>query len=147
MFKHKPLSIRKALVKAMTIRMAQAYGIKRSELPNLLDCKRAVVNNWSYYGRIPHDHLLECHEKTGVSMEWLLFDQKPQFELTPEKYAALLQLTSKLFIDANDFNMITENYLGATKQLGDKFEKDLLKWLGCEPPDEAKAALTKTTKK
>ena len=133
MFKHKPLEIRKTLVKAMALRMAQAYGVKKKALPELLDCQKSVINNWGYYGRIPFEYLDQCHDKTGASMDWLLYGNIPKFKMTDQKLTQLQEIVAKLFLDGDDFNMITENYPGAGKQLSDKLEKDLLKWLGVEP--------------
>ena len=135
MFKNKPLETRKTLVKAMVIRMAQAYGVKKSALPELIDCQKNVINNWGYYGRIPYEYLDQCSDATGISMDWLLCGNVPQFELTDQKLAELRTTIAKLFADGDDYGMITSNYFGAIKQMENKFEKDLLIWLGCKTPD------------
>lgn len=146
MFKNKPLSIRKTLVKAMVSRMAQAYGIKKKALVELIDCQRSVINNWGYYGRIPYEHLDNCHEETGESMDWLLYGERPAFEVSGQKFTELQQLTAKLFTDGCDFNMISENYPGANRQLSAKLEQDLLKWLdqiatGIKPVNTGRACV------
>ena len=89
MFKDKPLESRKALVKEIVARMAQAYGIKKKELPAFLDCQKSLVNNWGFYGRIPYDYLDQCHHKTGISMDWLLYGKNPKCEIPPEQLAQL----------------------------------------------------------
>ena len=129
MFKDQPLETKKIQVKAMVARMAQAYGIKKKELPTLLDCQKSQVNNWGYYGRPPYDQLDQCSEKTGVSMGWLLYGEKPKIELTAQSVAQLRIIITKLFADGADYNMIEQVYPGATKQLAQKFESDILEWL------------------
>lgn len=140
MFKHKPIEVRKSLVKAMVARMAQAYGVQKKELPKTINCQKAVINNWAYYGRIPYDHLDQCHTMTGVTMDWLLYGQLPRFNITQQKHHELQTIINKLFVDGEDFNIIKQCYPGATKQLRDKLEKDLLQWLG---EDNTQEVLTK----
>jgi hypothetical protein len=138
MFKDNPLEVRKGLVKAMVARMAQAYGIKKKELPTLLGCQKNAVNNWGYYGRIPYEQLDQCHEKTGVSMDWLLYGDAAIFDMTPQKLAGLQAIITQLLKDGIDFEMIGEQYSGAGKQLCHKLEKELLNWLAIVPADVSK---------
>jgi hypothetical protein len=141
MFKHKPLEARKALVKAIIARMAKAYGVKKKELPDLINCQKSVINNWGYYGRVPYDHLDQCHEKTGVSMDWLLYGDTLQFEMTPQMQAELNILIAQLFIDGHDYGMITQTYAGAIEQLKNKFKNDISTWLGARKTTDKDAFL------
>jgi hypothetical protein len=142
MFKDKPLETRKVLVKEIVGRMAEAYGIKRKELSKFLNCQKSLVNNWGFYGRIPYDYLDQCHHKTGVTMDWLLYGEKAKVEMSPEKLEELNPTISRVFTDGVEYKMISENYAGAGDQLTGKLEKDLLRWLGIEPtPPEDPAAV------
>jgi hypothetical protein len=143
MFKDQPLKTRKLLVEAMVARMAQAYGIQKKELPTFLDCQKSLVNNWVFYGRIPYDYLDQCHHKTGVSMDWLLYGEKPKFEISPEQLAQLNPTIESVITDGFEFKIISENYAGAGKQLTGKLEIDLLKWLGIEATPPADPAAVK----
>jgi hypothetical protein len=130
MFKDLPLETRKPLVKAMVGRMAEAYGIKRKELPKFLNCQKSLVSNWGYYGRIPYDYLDQCSLQTGVAMDWLVYDEKLKVELTADNLIQLRATIAKLFVDGLEYKMIAQLYPAAIKQLSQKFEKDVLAWLG-----------------
>ena len=143
MFKDKPLETRKVLVKEIVVRMAQAYGIEKKALPKFLNCQKSLVNNWGFYGRIPYNYLDECHHKTGVSMDWLLYGEKRKADISPEKLEELNPTISRVFTDGVEYKMISENYAGAGDQLTGKLELDLLRWLGIEPTPPADPAEVK----
>lgn len=124
-FKDRPLEERKPLVKAMVERMARAYGIKKSALPEFLGCTKGLVNNWTYYGRIPFDYLQACSVATGVSMDWLLHGTVPKQALAESDLMALQEMLLQVLKDGLDYGMIVENYPGALKQMSGKFSKDL----------------------
>lgn len=129
MLKDKPTDDKKQLVKAIIGRLAQAYGVEKTALPQVLGCQKNVINNWGYYGRIPFDHLFHCHETTGVSMDWLLSGEQQPVKFNDKHLSALTDIAAKLVADGLDFNMISERYPGATEQLTRKFTKDLSDWL------------------
>lgn len=108
--------------------MAQAYDVEKKNLPQVLGCQKNVINNWGYYGRIPFDHLYQCVETTGVSMDWLLHGKQLQSKITETQLASLQSLAQQLINDGLDFNMIAEAYPGAKNQLLAKLEKDLTTW-------------------
>lgn len=129
MFKDKPLATRKLLVKTMVVRMAEAYGVDKAALPEVTGCQKNVINNWSYYGRIPYEHLYHCHEVTGISMDYLLHGEQPPVNLTGTQVNELKSLMQRLLEDGIDFCFINEQKSGAIKQLEDKYGKDLDKWV------------------
>lgn len=124
-FKQLPIETRKAKVKAMTDRMAQAYGVKKSDLPQHLGCSKSVVNNWAYYGRIPFDYLEACQASTGVSIDWLLFGRQFPRMLDKGEIKGLSHVLNQLLNDGIEYGLISEQHQGALDQLVDKFGKDL----------------------
>jgi hypothetical protein len=129
LFKEKSLDERKPLVKAMVARMAQAYAIKKSGLPEQLNCSKGLVNNWSYYGRIPYDYLEQCRLDTGVSLDWLMYGVTPVKSLTAQDVAELNEVHVKVLGDGVNYAMISECYEGAITQLTAKYEKDIDSWV------------------
>jgi hypothetical protein len=128
-FKDKPLDERKQLVKAMVARIAKAYAIKKSDLPKQLNCSKGLVNNWSYYGRIPYDYLEQCRLDTGATMDWLMYGVEPVKSLAVEDVAALNAVHIKVLDDGVNYGMISECYQGGIDQLTTKYKKDVDSWV------------------
>lgn len=127
-FKDLPLETRKQQVKVILQRLAQAYGVKKSALPEVLGNTKNVMNNWIYYGRIPFDQLLTCYEVTGVSIDWLINGKEPEPMSTDDKLDLVLKIKSlqnKVLDDGSEYGLIKQGQPGAIDLLGNKFEKDL----------------------
>lgn len=127
-FRDKPLDERKALVKAMVARMAEAYKIKKSQLAAQLGCSPGVINSWVYYGRTPFEYLVRCKEETGVSVDWLLFGSQPAKQLTRNDIETLKTIQAKVLEDGIKYAMISEQYQGALNQLSTKYSDDIDCW-------------------
>jgi hypothetical protein len=123
MLKNTTKENKKKLVKQMISRMAIAYGVKRKDLHTIFDCKKNDLNNWVYNASIPLEELDQCRQETGYPMDWLIYGPSPvaKTELTQK----LTTITSKLFADAIDFEMIEEIYDGSINQLIKKFETEI----------------------
>lgn len=50
-----------------------------SELAEELDITLATIDSWKRRKTIPNKYLLKVSEKTGVSLDWLLSEEKPTF--------------------------------------------------------------------
>ena len=52
-----------------------------SELAEELDITLATIDSWKRRNTIPNKYLLKVSEKTGVSLDWLLDEDKPTFAI------------------------------------------------------------------
>ncbi len=129
LFKDRPLEERKSLVKAMVARMAIAYGVKKSELPEVLGCSSGLINNWGYHGRIPYDYIEKCRAQTGISTDWLLYGVESVKSIMDTDITELSDVQAKVLADGLRYGMIAECYDGATKQLSDTFKADIDNWV------------------
>lgn len=129
-FKALPLDDRKAQVKAITQRMAQAYNIRRSDLPSIVGCTSNVMNNWVYYGRIPYEELHQCQQQTGASLDWLIYGEKAIPRLTQTERAELEAMVATLLDDAIEYEMLAELHGDSINMLINKFQKTLNRWSG-----------------
>ena len=53
-----------------------------SELAEELDITLATIDSWKRRNTIPNKYLLKVSEKTGVSLDWLLSEDKPTFHIS-----------------------------------------------------------------
>ena len=53
-----------------------------SELAEELDITLATIDSWKRRNTIPNKYLLKVSEKTGVSLDWLLDEDKPTFHIS-----------------------------------------------------------------
>jgi hypothetical protein len=126
--KNKNEDAKKELAKSMVARLALAYGVKKKALPALLGCSKNAVNNWGYYGRVPFEQLEQCHIRTGVSMDWLLYAQTGKNGFSLQQVNELTTIMTRLVSDAIEFLIIKPVSAQACAQLTSKLQKDLLKW-------------------
>ncbi|MGJ0309490.1 helix-turn-helix domain-containing protein [Aliarcobacter cryaerophilus] len=60
-----------------------AYALEtNSELAERLEITPSAIDAWNRYKKIPEKYLYKCANETGVSMEWLLDDDKPTFHIS-----------------------------------------------------------------
>ena len=60
-----------------------AYELEtNSELAERLEITPSAIDAWNRYKKIPEKYLYKCVNETGVSMEWLLDDDKPTFHIS-----------------------------------------------------------------
>ncbi|MGJ0352584.1 helix-turn-helix domain containing protein [Aliarcobacter cryaerophilus] len=65
------------------IKVKQAYNVKtNSELAEKLDTTRGAVEGWARRKEVPHKYLIQCTFDTGVSLDWLLSEDKPTFHIS-----------------------------------------------------------------
>lgn len=129
LFKDRPLEERKKLVKDMVARMAGAYGVKKSDLPEKLECSSGLINNWGYHGRIPYDYIERCRLETGVSTDWILYGVESVKSILDADINELSAAQSKVLADGLRYGMIKECYDGATNQLSSTFKSDIEHWV------------------
>lgn len=66
-------------------KIKKAYSVKtNSELAEQLNTTRGAVEGWSRRNEVPHKYLIECTLDTGVSLDWLLNNDKPTFHTEGE---------------------------------------------------------------
>lgn len=53
-----------------------------SELAEKLDIALATIDSWKRRNAIPNKYLLKVTENTGVSLDWLLDEDKPTFHIS-----------------------------------------------------------------
>lgn len=53
-----------------------------SELAEKLDITLATIDSWKRRNTIPNKYLLKVSEYTGVSLDWLLSEDKPTFHIS-----------------------------------------------------------------
>ena len=73
-----------------TIRkIKEAYDVTtNSQLAEKLDTTRGAVEGWARRKEVPHKYLIKCTFDTGVSLDWLLSEDKPtlpQVKLSPRE--------------------------------------------------------------
>lgn len=60
-----------------------AYSVyTNKELASRLNIAQGSVDSWSARNKIPDKYLTRCVEDTGVSLEWLLDEDKPTFHIS-----------------------------------------------------------------
>ena len=60
-----------------------AYELEtNSELAERLEITPSAIDAWNRYKKIPEKYLYKCVNETGVSMEWLLDEDKPTFHIS-----------------------------------------------------------------
>ena len=52
------------------------------DIANALDVTASAVDNWKKRNTIPNKYLLKVSEDTGVSIDWLLDEDKPTFHIS-----------------------------------------------------------------
>ena len=52
------------------------------DIANALDVTAGAVDNWKKRNTIPNKYLLKVSEDTGVSIDWLLSEDKPTFHIS-----------------------------------------------------------------
>ena len=52
------------------------------DIANALDVTAGAVDNWKKRNTIPNKYLLKVSEDTGVSIDWLLDEDKPTFNIS-----------------------------------------------------------------
>ena len=52
------------------------------DIANALDVTAGAVDNWKKRNTIPNKYLLKVSEDTGVSIDWLLDEDKPTFHIS-----------------------------------------------------------------
>ena len=52
------------------------------DIANALDVTAGAVDNWKKRNTIPNKYLLKVSEDTGVSIDWLLNEDKPTFHIS-----------------------------------------------------------------
>lgn len=127
-FSELPEDEQKRLIKAMLKRMADAYGIKRSELPARLGTNKNTVNNWTYYMRVPFEQMFDCARITGVSFDWLLSGEEVAPMSHDEKIQTVSEVKSmhrKVLDDGVEYGVISQNTDNGVDLLVNKFERDL----------------------
>ncbi len=67
-----------------TIRkIKEAYDVTtNSQLAEKLDTTRGPVEGWARRKEVPHKYLIKCTFDTGVSLDWLLSEDKPTFHIS-----------------------------------------------------------------
>ena len=67
-----------------TIRkIKEAYDVTtNSQLAEKLDTTRGAVEGWARRKEVPHKYLIKCTFDTGVSLDWLLDEDKPTFHIS-----------------------------------------------------------------
>lgn len=64
-------------------KIKKAYSVKtNSELAEQLNTTRGAVEGWSRRNEVPHKYLIQCTLDTGVSLDWLLNNDKPTFHIS-----------------------------------------------------------------
>ena len=65
------------------LKLKQAYSVKtNSELAEQLNTTRGAVEGWARRKEVPHKYLIQCTLDTGVSLDWLLDEDKPTFHIS-----------------------------------------------------------------
>lgn len=132
---------RKARVKAMVDRMAQAYGVQKKDLAEILGCQDNAINNWVYYARTPLTELEQCHHETGASMDWLLLNKSPNHFITPNEKAELKALSDEAINNGIEFNLVQAGCNDGVSLLSGKLITDFLKFLNIEHNPQATALI------
>jgi hypothetical protein len=82
------LSNAKKLIK----KIKTAYQVSTNpELANKLELTVSAIEQWSKKNKVPEKYIFKCITDTGVSMEWLLDEDKPTFHISGGKGVVALQ--------------------------------------------------------
>jgi hypothetical protein len=135
----------KARIKAAIARIAEAYGVDKKQLLVIFGCKANVVNNWVYFGRIPFPHLERCKDKTGASIDWLLYGEQPAVFVSADSLVALQQLANQSIDAGIGFGLIKSGSADGSTLLANRMLKDVLNFLGAVQHTKT-AKTTKTAK-
>ena len=115
----------KKRIKEAILRIAQAYGVSKKELPAIFDCTANVINNWAYFGRIPLAQLEKCRSDTGANIDWQLYGTpQPQTKLAIG-VDELKKVVKAALLSAEEFELIDFKTAGACDQLTAKLSNDL----------------------
>ncbi len=59
-----------------------AYSVKtNNQLAEKLNTTQGAVEGWARRKEVPHKYLIQCTLDTGVSLDWLLDENKPTFNI------------------------------------------------------------------
>lgn len=59
-----------------------AYSVKtNNQLAKKLNTTQGAVEGWARRKEVPHKYLIQCTLDTGVSLDWLLDEDKPTFNI------------------------------------------------------------------
>jgi len=108
-------------------KLKQAYSVKtNSELAEQLNTTRGAVEGWARRKEVPHKYLIQCTLDTGVSLDWLLSEDKPTFHISGGS-KNISQVNGGVGIQENtknDENNIDEITLGLFKEAYTKAEEN-----------------------
>jgi transcriptional regulator with XRE-family HTH domain len=72
-------------VSLLTKKIKTAYGVStNAELAQKLGISTSAVEAWSRRKEVPQKYLFQCTLDTGVSLDWLLSEDKPTFHIKKE---------------------------------------------------------------
>ena len=72
-------------VSLVTKKIKISYGVStNTELATKLGVSVSAIEAWSRRKEIPQKYIFQCTAETGVSIEWLLDEDKPTFHISGE---------------------------------------------------------------
>ncbi|MBU2968749.1 helix-turn-helix domain containing protein [Pseudoalteromonas sp. C2R02] len=99
---------RKEFVKAVVIRMREAYNVKTyAELSEIAHIDKGSIANSISGGRIPFKHVANCHADTGYSYDYLLLGEKPNVMIDTDVSQKIKQMISGKLIDSLEWDLMS----------------------------------------
>lgn len=72
--------------KKLIKKIKTAYQVSTNpELANKLELTVSAIEQWSKKNKVPEKYIFKCITDTGVSIEWLLDEDKPTFHISGGK--------------------------------------------------------------
>ena len=69
--------------KKLIKKIKTAYQVSTNpELADKLELTVSAIEQWSKKNKVPEKYIFKCIKDTGVSMEWLLDEDKPTFHIS-----------------------------------------------------------------
>ncbi len=131
-FQSIPLRERHIIIRSIVDRMLKAYRSNDiSELAEQLGLSTRAVNEWENVGRIPMEHIFQCHFDTGVTLDWLIQIAKPAIPMSsnPNIIKELVKLLTKELEYGIRYELITKKSDGGIEILADYLSVNLLAWV------------------
>lgn len=117
-------------IQAVIARMKNAYSMSSTELCKALDVAPSTIERWISECAIPYDMIEKCYESTNVSMDWLVFGERPSIKVTPDKLALMEQVFTRVLEDSIEYELIKQQYPGAVDELIEAYRKSIRTWAG-----------------
>lgn len=76
-FANYPIEQRRKIVRGIVNRMKLAYGVdSKQALAQYFGVMYSTLKSWEFNGHMPLAYIVQCHEETGMTLDWLVHTVK-----------------------------------------------------------------------